>query len=188
MANADILPFEFQHFRNAIKKYIDEVTKLADDLREETEKENRLIDEGFYALASNPKEKFVVPEPREEVPYFNFAPLQNALEELTRQASAFEKASQNIQDDFDNAKELNTLLKDMERSLLLDQGLPNRPWFRHHIYAPGIYTGYDVKTLPGVREAIELREYDRVNGQVEILAEVMMHFSKKIENAVNLMQ
>ncbi len=44
---------------------------------------------------------------------------------------------------------------DIERGFLTDRGLPGRPWFRHQLYAPGFYTGYGVKTLPGVREAIE---------------------------------
>jgi N-acetylated-alpha-linked acidic dipeptidase len=188
LANADILPFEFQHFTKTLTTYIEEVTSLADDLRKETEKENRLINEGTYALASNPKETFIVPEPKEEVPYFNFAPLHNALKELNHQSSAYEEASKDVMKDFNNTEELNAILKDMERSLLRDHGLPQRPWFKHHIYAPGSYTGYDVKTLPGVREAIEQRNFEEVNEQIEILAEVLMHFSAKIESAVNLME
>ena len=139
-------------------------------------------------MASNPKETFVVPKPKEEVPYFNFAPLQNALKKLNEQSSAFEKASENVSVDFGRTQELNAILKDMERALLRDQGLPKRPWFKHFIYAPGLYTGYDVKTLPGVREAIEQRNFGMVNEQIEILAEVLLNFSSKIESAVNLME
>jgi len=188
LANADILPFEFQNFTRTLTTYIEEVTSLADDLRKETEKENQLIKDGIYKLASNPKETFIVPEPKENVPFFNFAPLQNALKELNNQSSAFEKAYGNIMKNFENAEELNAVLKDMERSLLRDHGLPQRPWFKHHIYAPGSYTGYDVKTLPGVREAMEQRDFEEVNEQIEILADVLMSFSTQIESAVDLMK
>ena len=188
LANAEVLPFEFQHFAKIITKYIEEVTKLAEDLRKETEEENRLIKEGIYELASNPNETYIIPEPREKVPFFNFAPLENALKELTNQASAFEKNSETFAGNPQNTKELNALLKNMERSLTRDHGLPRRPWFKHHVYAPGFYTGYGVKTLPGVREAIEQRNFEEVNEQIEILAEVLMLFSANIEKALGIMK
>jgi N-acetylated-alpha-linked acidic dipeptidase len=188
LANADVLPFEFQHFAKIISKYIKEVTELAEDLRKETEKENRLINEGIYELASNPNETYIIPKPKEKVPYFNFSPLQNALKELNNQASSFEKAAGIFDNTSQNTEELNALLKDMERSLIRDHGLPRRPWFKHHVYAPGLYTGYGVKTLPGVREAIEQRNFEEVNEQIEILEEVLLLFSANIEKAVSIME
>jgi len=188
LANAEVLPFEFLHFAKNITKYIEEVTKLAEDLRKETDKENRLIKDGIYELASNPNETYIIPKPKENVPYFNFAPLENALKELNNQASAFEKAAGIFDKTSQNTIELNALLKDTERSLIRDHGLPRRPWFKHHIYAPGFYTGYGVKTLPGVREAIEQRNFEEVNEQIEILAEVLMLFSANIEKAVGFME
>lgn len=187
LANAEVLPFEFQYFTNTVGRYIDEVTKLAEDLRKETETENRLINDGVYELVANPNEINVIPQPREGVPYFNFTPLQNAMSELKKQASAFEKASVGNIKNLKNINELNQLLKDMERTLTRGQGLPRRPWYKHHIYAPGFYTGYGVKTLPGVREAIEQRDFEEVNEQIEILGEVLVLFSQKIEKAVALM-
>ena len=53
--------------------------------------------------------------------------------------------------------QLNTLLYRSERAALDLAGLPGRPWYRRQFYAPGFYTGYDAKTLPGVREAVELK-------------------------------
>lgn len=61
-------------------------------------------------------------------------------------------------------------------------------WFKHHVYAPGFYTGYGVKILPGVREAIEQRNLKGVNEQIEILAEVLALFSANIEKAVGIMK
>ena len=187
LANAEILPFEFQHFLETVSGYVEDVIKLADDLREQTEHENKLIKEGHYALAANPSETFVVPELSEPVPHFNFAPLQNALEQLTVQAAAYQATLDQIGDQNKVKPELNKILMNMERTLTRSEGLPGRPWYRHHVYAPGFYTGYGVKTLPGVREAIEQRNYEEVEGQIEILAQLLMDFSTQIENAVNLM-
>ena len=187
LANAELLPFEFQHFADVITEYVEEVTSLADDLRSETAYENKLINEGIYKLAMDPKEPFILPEPKGDVPHFNFAPLHNALHTLNTQASAFENALETHNINSRNTRELNQLLKDMERALTREQGLPGRPWYKHHVYAPGFYTGYGVKTLPGVREAIEQRNFDEVNEQVEILADVLMDFSARIERAVDLM-
>ena len=68
-----------------------------------------------------------------------------------------------------------------ERLLTRDEGLDGRPWYKHHIYAPGFYTGYGVKTIPGVREAIEQREYDKVAPQIGIAAEVINTMAARIE-------
>ncbi|PSR12479.1 MAG: folate hydrolase [Bacteroidetes bacterium] len=188
LANAEVLPFEFQHFATTVAGYLGEVTKLADDLRKETEKENRRISTGAYALAADPAEITVIPQPREPVPYFNFAPLQNALTELKAQAEAFEKAAKTNTLDAERAKELNQLLKNMERALTNTTGLPRRPWYKHHIYAPGFYTGYGVKTLPGVREAIEQRNFPEVAEQVTVLANILQGYNAKIAAAVALMK
>ena len=188
LANADILPFEFQHFNKTISGYIDEVTKMADDLRKETTVKNKLINDGIYELAANPNEIHVIPQPQENVPFFDFAPLQNALTELNNQATAFEKASKKSDINTYNLPELNRILKGMEHALTRDEGLPGRPWFKHYIYAPGFYTGYGVKTLPGVREAIEQRNFSDVNNQIELVGEVLMGFSEQIEHAIDLMK
>jgi N-acetylated-alpha-linked acidic dipeptidase len=114
--------------------------------------------------------------------------LQNALKELNKQASTYQEASENFDGNPQKAKALNALLKDMERFLTREHGLPRRPWFKHHVYAPGFYTGYGVKTLPGVREAIEQGNFEEVNEQIEILEEVLLLFSANIEKAVSIME
>jgi len=65
--------------------------------------------------------------------------------------------------------------------LTRDAGLDGRPWYKHHVYAPGFYTGYGVKTIPGVREAIEQREYEKVEPQIEIAASVLNAMAERIE-------
>ena len=115
---------------------------------------------------------------QEPVPFFNFAPLKNALERLTAAADAFEKATQtgNVA-----SAELNEMLYTTERLLTRDEGLAGRAWYKHHIYAPGFYTGYGVKTIPGVREAIEQRDYDKVGPQIDIAAGVLNGLAERVE-------
>ncbi len=188
LANAEVLPFEFSHFANTVNNYADEVTALAGNLRKQVEQHNALINNGIYALANNPKDNLKVPDAKANVPHFNFAPLENALENLDKQSRAFSKAMQNGVSNVKNKAAVNAILKDMERALTKEHGLPKRPWYKHHIYAPGFYTGYGVKTLPGVREAIEQGEFNDVEKQIDILASVINEFSSKIDKAISLMK
>jgi N-acetylated-alpha-linked acidic dipeptidase len=114
LANAELLPFEFGHFYQTVQGYMDEVTKLADDLREQTIKENQLINNGYYALAANPHETFIVPDAKEPVPHFNFAPLMNAFDQLKQQAEAYDKLPDLDAVDKGQFPEVNQVLKDME--------------------------------------------------------------------------
>jgi len=188
LANAHILPFEFTHFTSVVKKYANEVINLAGSLREDANRHNMLINNGTYALASNPKNNLKVPEKKASVPYFNFAPLDNALIILTAQSDNFTKTVNNRSLSYHSRRNLNTILRNMERALTREHGLPKRPWYKHHIYAPGFYTGYGVKTLPGVREAIEQSEFEQVQSQIDILASVINKFSSKIKEAISLFE
>ena len=76
---------------------------------------------------------------------------------------------------------INKKLIQSERKLTLSEGLPARKWFKHQIYAPGFYTGYGVKTLPRIREAIEQKEWDTVDAQIEIVAGVLNGFSDLVD-------
>ena len=69
----------------------------------------------------------------------------------------------------------------LEQARTRAAGLPGRPWYRHHVYAPGFYTGYGVKTLPGVREAIEQRKWADANAQIVILAGVLNRYAEMLE-------
>lgn len=187
LANAELLPFEFSHFTNIVSGYKDEVTALAGKLRKQANQHNMLIKSGMYALANNPKENLKVPDSKMSVPHFNFAPLENAMENLEMQSKQFSKAMENGVSNVNNKAAVNAILKDMERALTKEHGLPKRPWYKHHIYAPGFYTGYGVKTLPGVREAIEQGEFNDVEGQINILSSIINEFSTKIGTAISLM-
>jgi N-acetylated-alpha-linked acidic dipeptidase len=190
LAGAELLPFDFSGFVETVGKYIDEVSKLADEMRTNTEELNQEIKERSLELASDPKEVFVVPHPRDPVPHFNFAPLQNALTSLKQKSKEYEDAmsganSEGVLPSASATEALNALFIRLERSLT-GPGLPRRPWFVHEIYAPGAYTGYGVKTLPGVREAIEQRNWKEAEEQVGVVAKVLERYSQEIASATKI--
>jgi N-acetylated-alpha-linked acidic dipeptidase len=191
LAEADVVPFEFTAFADTLGRYVKEVSKLADDLREKTEEDNRLARDRTLVLAADPREPFVAPKAKEAVPFVNFAPLQNALAKVEQSARAFDKARTARGEtplSADAQKSLNELLMRAEQALTRREGLPARPWFRHYVYAPGYYTGYGVKTLPGVREALELRDWKAAEEQAVITARTLEGFAALIDRGSALLE
>jgi N-acetylated-alpha-linked acidic dipeptidase len=170
MADADLLPFDFRNLDTTISKYVTELTELTDKMRDNTAMENQLIKANDFTLATDPTKHEKGPEAKAEVPKLDFSLLKTALDSLKkcagRLATTWATASQT------NAghDKLNQLLFHAEQQLLSD-GLPRRPWYRHTIYAPGFYTGYGVKTLPGIREAIEQRNWAEAQEQIAVVAQ-----------------
>jgi N-acetylated-alpha-linked acidic dipeptidase len=181
LANAPRLPFEFKGFADNIALYVSELEELADSMRASTEQTNKLIESGTYAAAMNPNKTLGPPTAKAPVPHFSFAPLKNALGRLQQAANDFDAAASTSSV---SNEEINALLYTSERVLTRDEGLDGREWYKHHIYAPGFYTGYGVKTIPGVREAIEQRDYDKVGPQIDIAADVLNAMSERIEKLV----
>ena len=181
LANAPRLPFDFQGFADNVAGYIEEIEALADGMRDKTATDNQDIHEGVYGIILDPTKSFGPPLPKPEVPYFNFAPLKNALARLEDSADAYQTVA--ISGAPASAHH-NYLLYTSERELIREQGLAGRPWYKHHIYAPGFYTGYGVKTIPGVREAIEQRQFDQVAGQIEIAAQVLTNLTVRLDELV----
>ncbi len=173
LAGADVLPFEYKDLSKQISGYVTELIGLQDQTRESTELENQLIKSGDYKLAADPLKTFIVPATKEAVPYLDFSPLQNAvaaLQKSTDSLSAISAKAINIAGDHDA---LNKKLYAAEQQLLLVNGLPRRGWYKHALYAPGFYTGYGVKTMPGIREAMEQRSWKEAQEQIVLLADTI---------------
>jgi N-acetylated-alpha-linked acidic dipeptidase len=164
MADADIIPYQFTDQAETMHNYVTEVKKLADTMRTQIKERNSDLAEGVYKAAADPKKVSVPPSSEPVPPYFNFAPLDQASDDLTTAAAEYEKAFTAHAADGNSAVDPE-LLK-TERALTDPTGLPNRPWFENMVYAPGFYTGYGVKTLPAVREAIEQKEWTTVDAQI----------------------
>ncbi|HMM68632.1 MAG TPA: transferrin receptor-like dimerization domain-containing protein [Dokdonella sp.] len=187
-ANADVLPLRFGDFADTVARYVDEVHKLADSERERSIALGKLHDNDAFRLAADPTRTSLPPPREDEVPYIDFAPLDNALVRLQRSAKAYDAAyasvaARGLELPAEQRKAVNALLQGMEQSLLDAKGLPGRPWFQHFIYAPGMTTGYGVKTLPAVRESIEDRRWDEATRGVVRTAGVLDAYSARIDQA-----
>ena len=187
LANADTLPFEFTNFADTVNMYANEVIKLADTMRDETRSANEIIANGMLAAVQDPTQKFVMPIPKVAVPFLNFAPLQNAVARLTVSAKEFQKTSVGKTISPDARRQLDLALMNTERSMT-GSGLPRRDWFRHEIYAPGFYTGYGVKTLPGIREAIEQRNWKEASDEISVVARTIENAADAIDRAAQTLK
>jgi len=168
LANADLLPFAFTNLAETVQGYVKDLQSLRDRRAEQIAERNREIDEGLFKLASDPRDPVTAPQREGAAPQLNFAPLLNAVDSLNHAAARYEKAysravSAGRQD---AAHSVNQRLLQAERALTSSEGLKNRPWYVHMLYAPGFYTGYGVKTIPGVREAIEQGQWSDADREI----------------------
>ena len=179
LADAEVLPYQFSDFAETAGRYVKEVEKLLKDKQDSVRERDLQLDEGVFTATVDPREPTVPPAREELPPYLNFAPLDNSVDALTRAAERYEQAFTKAQGNGGAAlakpaaQSLNATLRQSERVLTTTAGLPRRPWYRHQVYAPGFYTGYGVKTLPGVREAIEQKHWKEADEQITIAAQVL---------------
>jgi N-acetylated-alpha-linked acidic dipeptidase len=189
LADADLLPFDFSDFADTMQTYVKELKALSQKMQDDIRERNREIEEGVFKATDDPRKRLVPPPAETVPPHLNFAPLENATEEVTRSAAeyrkAFEQADANGGARLAAASlaEVNQLLIQSERKLTTSEGLPNRPWFKHQLYAPGFYTGYAVKTMPAVREAIEQKQWKQADEAIVVVAGVLRDEAALISSA-----
>ena len=184
LADAELLPYSFTSFSETVRKYLDELQKLAKSKQDDIRERNKEIEEGVFAATADPKEKSVPPSMEDLPPYLNFSPLQNAVDLLLRCAERYDRIAAGIKEKKSVSFEgVNAKLIASERKLTTTEGLPGRPWFRHQIYAPGFYTGYGVKTIPAVREAIEQKQWKLAEEQIVKVAQVIEGEASLIDSA-----
>ena len=191
VANADVLPAEFGGLSATASRYLGEVTSLREKTAKDIEELNRKIAEGTFAAVNDPRDPRKAPTAQAPAPHLNFAPIQNAVDSLQRSAERYEKAYGNVVSGAATAAALgrvNALLRQSDQVMLIPDGLPKRPWYQHALYAPGYYTGYGVKTMPGVREAIEQKEWALAQEQVTKLAAALAREGELIAKAAKLLE
>jgi N-acetylated-alpha-linked acidic dipeptidase len=187
-ADADVLPYDFSDFGDTIHKYTDELKALLGTNQEEIKDRNQNLEDGVFNAVSDPRRPTVAPPNEEVPPFINFAPLDNAQSALDRSAERYSRAMKAFRSENASvsAQVLNTLndkLAQAERRLTNPEGLPRRPWYRHLIYAPGFYTGYGAKTLPGVREGIEEKKYSEAEREITRVAQALLNYVAAIDAA-----
>ncbi|HEX5423592.1 MAG TPA: M28 family metallopeptidase [Candidatus Acidoferrales bacterium] len=176
LADADLLPFEFNDLADTINMYVKQLTQLSDNERDEAIERDKELDAGLFTAINNPTAPTVAP-PREEIPpHLNFSPLDNAADALTVAAHRYHKALQKAWPagvPSSTLQDLNSKLMQSEHDLTTKEGLLRRGWYKHMVDAPGVYSGYGAKTIPGVREAIEQDHWDEANSEIVRIAGVL---------------
>ena len=194
LADAGVLPFLFSPLAEAVKGYVGELGKLTDDMRAQAAEKERRAAEGSEAAANDPEHPLAPPKPDDPVPFLNFAPLENAAARLQKSARAYDEAlrarfaAAGAPLDAATQRSLDEALMLVERSMTRPEGLPKRPWFTHHVYAPGLYAGYAVRTLPGVREAVEGRDWKQADAEVGVTAGVIEACADQIDRATAVLK
>ena len=168
LANADLLPFAFTNLGETVQSYVKDLQSLRDKRSEQITERNRQIEEGLFKFTSDPRDPVTAPPKQLPAPQLNFAPLLNALDSLNHSAARYDRAYNRVVTEgrIANARSVNERLIQAERALTSTDGLKNRPWYVHLLYAPGFYTGYGVKTIPGVREAIEQGQWQDADREI----------------------
>ena len=189
MADAQLLPYNFANTSDTVETYVDEVKKLLKSEQDEIAEKNKEIDEGVFDATSDPKNPMAAPKREDMPPFLNFAPLENGAAALTASAKEYQKAVKAIEANGGTAldaaaiDDVNQLLMKTERAYFREAGLPGRSYFKHQLYAPGAYTGYGVKTLPAVREAIEQRKWSIADSSTVSVGQVLTDESVAIKAA-----
>jgi N-acetylated-alpha-linked acidic dipeptidase len=194
LADAELLPYRFTNLADTVHRYIDELKALLEKERDEATERDLEIDEGVFAATSDPRSPTFAP-PKEDIPpHLNFAPLENAADTLSRAAARYDKAAETARAGGGAvlAKEdigaVDATLMSVDRALLDPEGLPGRPWFKNLLYAAGKYTGYGVKTVPIVREAIEQRQWSEADAGVIRTAKVLGAAAAVIDRAASQLE
>ena len=193
-AEADTLPLDFGNFADTVGRYVQEVTKLADATRNDITERNRMLADGTYKAVYDPTETYVMPQEEALPAAPDLAPLQRALAKLQESAKNYQTAFDSpdararLLSSAETQAKLDQILLGFERSMTREAGLPRRPWFKHQVYAPGFYTGYGVKTLPGVREAVEQHNWAEAVEQIALASATLERAAAEIDRATALLQ
>ncbi|HEV2615962.1 MAG TPA: transferrin receptor-like dimerization domain-containing protein, partial [Candidatus Acidoferrales bacterium] len=192
LADSDVPPFDFTGLSDAVGRFVSELEKLDKTEIKDIEWQNKEIQDGIFTATTDPTKKFVPPA-AEEVPQpLDFSRLDEALKNLKQSAahyqSVFDKAQQGNSASGASFQTVDQDLIATERDLLSEAGLPGRPWYKHQLYAPGIYTGYGVKTIPSVREAIEQKNWQQATEQIGIVSGVLRKEADAINAAASALE
>ena len=194
LASADVLPYEFGRLSDRVTANLKDAQELHTTVRDSIEEQNRQVDESTFVAMNDPRHPLVIPTRGIVPPFLNFAPLQNGSTRLKSSTSRFEvaygAAMKSGASELDSATvgRVNGLLLNAERALAPESGLPRRPWYRQLLSAPGWYTGYSAKTMPGVREAIEAKRWDEAESQAAVLGRALEAEAVVLDSASALLE
>ena len=188
LADADVIPFDYTAEADVIAKFVTELEKLLKEKQDEITETNLELQEGVFNATADPRKTFVPPNAKPVPPYVNFAPLKNGVESIKKSAERYDaalagwrKAGSDMPSQVVLA--LNADLLRIQRAFLTEQGLPERHWFKHQVYAPGTYTGYGAKPIAAVREYMDQEEWKKAEAQVPMVGQVLENVAAAIDKA-----
>lgn len=179
MSNASLLPFDFTGLHHSIRDYVADIVEYSNTRREEQLRAIMRRRAGSPELLRDPRQPTQTPDDTDPVPHFNFAPLENAVDEMEEEVALL-----TFRPDFDEStvERVNELLRTVERLMTTETGLKGRPWYRHQIYAPSMRAGYGAVALPEIREAIDDGRYGDVDGAISDAATVIQSLTSRIRD------
>lgn len=189
LADAELVPLDFSPQAEAISKYEGELEKMLKQKQDEFTERNLELKEGVFTATNDPRHPTLPPPPETVPPFMNFAPIKNAIEALKKSADRYSKALSSWQANGSPAleeqklQELNADLMHVPRLFLNEKGLPERPWFKNQIYAPGAYTGYGAKPIAAVREYMDEKKWKEADGQIPQVSQIIENVAAGIDKA-----
>jgi len=190
LADASVLPFEFTSLADTVQTYVSDLEAQLKNRQAEVKELNQQIEEGVFTAIADPRRQTTAPVVESVPPSINFAPLDNAASALSQAADRYKKSLDAARSRLtpDQIRAINKGLIQSERYLTDTGGLPRRPWYRHMLYAPGFYTGYGVKTMPGVREALEQKNYAEAEREIVRVAEALTREAQLIDGLTQALE
>jgi N-acetylated-alpha-linked acidic dipeptidase len=189
VADAKLPVQQEEGFAEDVSNYLDEVKKLIDNERQEAETQSQMLRDRVFQLADDPTKSSGLPTALDRVPHVEFAALEDAVDRLKRSAKSYDDALTKNGDALSGAQltHVQALMLDIDQLLAPNVGLPGRPWYRNLIYAPGRFTGYEPKTLPGVREAIEDRRWADADRYAKLTADAINAYCDRLDKATRVL-
>jgi N-acetylated-alpha-linked acidic dipeptidase len=176
LADAEVIPLDFAPQAEALEHYVSALETLLKDKQEEYAERNRQLGEGVFRATSDPRRPVLPPKLEAVPPYMSFAPLKNAVTQFRQSADRYAKALASLEArgaqalPAESQLAVNAKLMSVSRLFLDEQGLPERPWFKNMVYAPGAYTGYEASPLAAVREYMDSKQWQEADAQVPRIA------------------
>jgi N-acetylated-alpha-linked acidic dipeptidase len=193
MADAELLPYEFTDVADTMHRYIDDLKKQLSQTQRQIQETHREIVEGVFTASSDPQNPSHPPKDETVPPFLNLAPLENGAADLSASAEKYKNALAQVAQndsvlDSNRVAAVDHLLMLTERATLRQSGLPGRKWYKNQIYAPGAYTGYGVKTMAAVREAMDQHDWQLADQESPMVGSVLVDWSRAIDAATEKLQ
>jgi N-acetylated-alpha-linked acidic dipeptidase len=190
LADADLIPFEYNGQAEAIERYARDLEKLLKEKQDEIAKNNLELKEGVFTATADPHKTFVPPPVKLAPPFMNFAPLKNGAEDIRKSAERYQLAFAKWEASgaalpAPTAIALNEELIQIQRAFLNEKRLPERPWLKHQVYAPGAYTGYAAKPMAAVREYMDQEKWKEADAQIPMAGQALEKAAAAIGKAAD---